>query len=115
MRPHWRKMTCLVVVALSTCAAAPAQAFPRTSKANAAVERKVERRYSQGRTVIAFCHKRRNRPQFFCEYSILGNLEDGIRAGEEGRDNPVVGEGDARVDVEGSRLTVRLLGPPQWT
>jgi hypothetical protein len=106
---RWRKMTCLMV-ALSTCAAAPAQAFPGASKANAAVERKVERRYS--RTVVAFCHKRRNRPQFFCEYIILGNMEDGIRAGEEGRNDPVVGEGDAQVDVEGSRLTVRLLGPP---
>ncbi|MCW3018611.1 MAG: hypothetical protein JWN10_919, partial [Solirubrobacterales bacterium] len=69
-----------VVVALLTLAAQSQAAT--ISAADRAVSRKVERRYAEGRHVIAFCH-RRSSSRFFCEYLILKSLEDGIRAGEE--------------------------------
>jgi len=100
-------MLCLLV------GASPALANT-ASRAAQAVERKVERRYSEGRHVLAGCHKRSNL-RYFCEYLILGNFSDGVEAGREGREShAIVAEGDARVEVEGSTLYVHLLGEPNW-
>jgi hypothetical protein len=107
------RIACLSIVA-AACSAVPAQASTQ-SRAARAVEHKAERRYSEGRHVIAFCHKRAGGRRYFCEYLILANFTDGVRAGEEGRERVgPAGEGDARVEVEGSTLIVRLLGEPNW-